>query len=145
KRMKELMQDIYDLFLDKALEGRVKAGKKMTREQLVKLAGGHIYTGRQAKENGLIDEVGTLEDAITEAARLGGLPAGKEPELLLLPKQKNPLEALLGSAFGTRTSGLKLDLKQVPGLAEQLRGVDTLLEMRRERVWLILPYRLEVK
>ncbi len=145
KRMKELMQDIYDLFLDKALEGRVKAGKKMTREQLVKLAGGHIYTGRQAKENGLIDEVGTLEDAIAEAARLGGLPAGKEPELLLLPKQKNPLEALLGSAMGARTSGLKLDLKQVPGLAEQLRGVDTLLEMRRERVWLILPYRLEVK
>jgi len=100
KRMTEMMQDIYDQFVDKAHEGRVKAGKKMTRDQLLKLAGGRIYTGRQAKELGIIDEVGTLEDAIAEAAKLGGLPADKDPELLLLPKAKNPLEAMLGSALG---------------------------------------------
>src|SRR5207248_8606359 len=44
--MKALMQDVYDQFLDKALAGRHRAGKKMTREQLVKLAGGRVWTGR---------------------------------------------------------------------------------------------------
>ncbi len=145
KRMTALMQDIYDQFVDKAHAGRVKAGKKMTRDELLKLAGGRIYTGRQAKALGLIDELGTLEDAIAEAARLGGLPTGKEPELLLLPKARNPLEALLGSALGAGTDGLKIDLKQVPQLARQLRGVDTLYALRKEPVWLVLPFRLEVK
>ena len=145
KRMTALMKDIYDLFVDKALEGRVKAGKKMTRDELLKLAGGRIYTGRQAKAVGLIDELGTLEDAIAEAAKLGGLPAGKEPELLLLPKSKNPLEEMLGSMLGAHTGGLKLDLKQVPHLGDKLAGVDALIGLRKEPVWMVLPFRLDVK
>jgi protease-4 len=145
KRMTELMQDIYDQFVDKALEGRVKAGQKMTRDELLKLAGGRIYTGRQAKELGIIDEVGTLEDAITEAAKQGGLPSGKEPELLLLPKAKNPLESMLGSLVGTQTGGLKLDLKQLQPLSNKLVGVDALIGLRKEPVWAVLPFRMEVK
>lgn len=142
---KALMQDTYDLFLDKALEGRVRAGKKMTREQLVELAGGRIYTGRQAKENGLIDEVGTLEEAILAAAKLGGMPADKEPELLMLPKSKNSLEALLGSAVGAQMGVDVQLLRKVPDLREKLKGVDLLIGLQKEPVWAILPFRLEVK
>jgi len=143
---KNLMQDIYDQFVDKALEGRLKAGKKMTRDQLLELAGGRIYTGRQAKEKGLIDEVGTLEDAIAYAAKLGGLPADKEPELLQLPKPKSSLDALLGSALGAQAPAVRIDLiDKVPGLKEKLRGADALLGLRKEAVWLIAPYRVEVK
>jgi protease-4 len=145
KRMKALMQDVYDQFVDKALQGRVKAGRKMTRDQLLKLAGGRIYTGRQAKEVGLVDELGTLEDAIAEAAKLGGLPAGKEPELLLLPKPKSSLESMLDSVLGAKAPALKLDLLQMPALRDKLRGVDALIELRREPVWLVLPFHLDVK
>jgi len=146
KRMTKLMRDIYDEFLDKALEGRQNAGQKMTREQLVELAGGRIYTGRQAKANGIIDEVGTLEDAIAYAAKLGGLPADKEPELLQLPKPKSSLDALLGSALGAQAPAVRIDLiDKVPGLKEKLRGADALLGLRKEAVWLIAPYRIEIK
>lgn len=144
-RFKALMQETYDQFLDKALEGRTAAGKKMSREELVKLAGGRIYTGRQAKANGLIDEVGTLEDAIVSAAKLAGLPADKEPELLMLPKAKNSLESLLGSAFGAQMGLDAKLLKAAPELATKLRGVDALLGLRNEPVWAILPFRLDVK
>src|SRR5262249_23330820 len=124
KRMTALMQDVYDLFLTKALDGRKAAGKKITREQLEKdLAGGRIWTGRQAKANGLIDELGTLEDAITEAAKAAGLPTDKEPELLMLPKSKGPLESLLDSVGGQK-DGLKLDLRKLPQVDGKLRGVD---------------------
>jgi protease-4 len=146
KRMTDLMKDVYDLFLTKALEGRKAAGKEITREKLEKdLAGGRIWTGRQAKGHGLIDELGTLEDAIAEAARQGGLPADKEPELLLLPKPRNPLESLLGSVGGLQTHGLKIDLRQIPQLSEKLRGVDALLALKSEPVWVVMPYQVEVK
>src|SRR5205085_10645617 len=69
-----LMKDIYDQFVDQALAGRQKAGKKMTREGLLKIAGGRIWTGRQAKENGLVDELGSLVDAVAAAKNVAGLP-----------------------------------------------------------------------
>jgi protease-4 len=145
KSMKALMVDVYDQFVDKALQGRHKAGKKMKREELLALAGGRIWTGRQAKENGLIDELGTLHDAIKAAAKMGGLPEDKEPELLLLPKSKGLLDALFGSQLDVSAKVLQPALKKMPELAGKLQGVDGLLQLRREPVWAVLPFRIEVK
>jgi protease-4 len=147
KAMTALMKDVYDQFLDKALEGRQKAGKKMTREELINLAGGRIWTGRQAKENGLIDELGTLEDAIAAARDLAKLPADKEPELLLLPKSKSFLDTLLEDMAGSRAPGLSAAaaLRQVPELQRKLRGLEGLIQLRGEPVWLMLPYRIDIE
>ncbi len=147
KAMTALMKDVYDQFLDKALEGRQKAGKTMTRAELVKLAGGRIWTGRQAKENGLIDELGTLEDAINAARALAKLPAGKEPELLILPKSKSFLDTLLDEKLGSRAPavGMRQVLREVPQLQRKLRGLEGMLQLRGEPVWLTLPYHLEIE
>src|SRR5262249_33323179 len=83
-----MMKDVYEQFLTKALAGRKKAGKSMTREDLEKLAGGRVWTGRQAKANGLIDELGTLEDAITAAKEMAGMAKSADPELMILPKPR---------------------------------------------------------
>ena len=48
----------------------------MEPDQVRRLADGRIYTGRQAKKLGLVDEMGTQEDAVSAAARLAGI-AGK--------------------------------------------------------------------
>jgi protease IV len=144
KTMKALMEDIYDQFVDKSLEGRIKAGKKMTRKELLDLAGGRIYTGRQAKVNGLIDELGTLNDAIADAAKLAGLPADKTPDLLLLPKSKGMFESLLGDR-DVSLSGLLPAGRLAPEMLGKLRGVDAMLQLKREPVWAILPFRIEVK
>jgi len=143
KAMTTLMQDIYDQFLDKALEGRKKAGKQMTREELVKLAGGRIWTGRQAKENGLIDELGTLQDAIAAARELAHLPADKEPELLQLPKSKGFLDSLFEEMGGTRAPQMRLVMPR--DLQRKLQGLNGLLQLRGEPVWLTLPYRIEIE
>ncbi len=147
KAMTALMKDIYDQFLDKALEGRKKAGRTMTREELVKLAGGRIWTGRQAKENGLIDELGTMGDAIEAARKLAKLPAGKEPELLLLPKSKNFLDSFLEEMGATQAPGLRVRsvLRELPELQRKLRGLDGLFQLRGEPVWLTLPYHIEIE
>lgn len=147
KTMTALMRDIYDQFLDKALEGRKKAGKKMTREELVNLAGGRIWTGRQAKENGLIDELGSLDDAIAAARKLTDLPADKEPELLLLPKSRGFLDTLIEDKLGGQVPAMQMRhlLRDVPELQRKLRSLDCLLQLRGEPVWMTLPYHIEME
>jgi protease-4 len=142
--MRDMMQDVYDQFLDKALSGRKHAGKKMTREQLLKLAGGHIWTGRQAKANGLIDELGTLDDAIAAAAKLGGLPADKEPDLLQLPKSRGFLESILEPNAVVPGVDVRA-LRAVPALTRKLQSAEGLLRLRKDMVWTVVPYHLELK
>jgi protease-4 len=146
KAITALMKDVYDQFLDKALEGRQKAGKKLTRDDLVKLAGGRIWTGRQAKDNGLIDELGGLGDAIAAARALTDLPADKEPELLLLPKSKGFLDSLLEDKLGSRAPALRMRslLREVPELHRKLRSLDGMFQLRSEPVWLTLPYQIDM-
>jgi protease-4 len=147
--MTALMQDVYDQFLDKALQGRKKAGKEMTREALVKIAGGRVWTGRQALDNGLVDAKGSLDDAVKEAAKLGKLPAGKEPELLILPKPKSFLDTFLEKGADASEERFSLAIlplmREFPELKRALRGAGGMLQLRGEPVWLTLPYRIEIK
>ncbi len=89
--MKRLMDDTYRQFVSKAAQGR-----KMTYEQLDKLAGGRVYTGRQAQKFGLVDELGTLADAITPPRIWPSSNPTRPTELLILPKAQGVLEALVG-------------------------------------------------
>src|SRR3954452_21102402 len=134
--MTRLMQDIYDQFLDKALAGRKKAGVTMDKEKLLTLAGGRVWTGRQAKANGLIDEIGTLDNAIAAAKSLAG-QEGKDLELLTLPRAKTFVEKIADSAAETKGPALKIDplagLADVPGLEAKLRAVRAILRLRGER------------
>lgn len=139
-----MMRDIYDQFLDKAIQGRVKAGRKMTRLELEKLAGGRVWTGRQAKANGLIDELGTLEDAIADAWARAKMPKETEPELLVLPKGRSFLDTLAESLGGASL----LELRKRPAFREvneRLGGVEAMFNLKAEPVWLLPPYSLKVK
>src|SRR5439155_172252 len=73
KAMTGIIEDIYDQFIAKAVQGRQKAGVKIDKEQMLKVASGRVWTGRQAKERGLVDELGTLDDAIAGVKTLAGL------------------------------------------------------------------------
>lgn len=60
----ESIEHIYDVFLQ-----RVATGRKMSKEEVNEIAQGRIWTGVMAKENGLVDELGGLNDAINYAAK----------------------------------------------------------------------------
>ena len=62
------IQDVYRTF-----KSRVAASRKMSMEKVEELAQGRIYTGLQAKENGLVDEIGSLTDSIQYAKKIAGL------------------------------------------------------------------------
>ena len=65
--------DTYGQFVDAIVEGR-----SLDREAILKLADGRIFTGRQAKSFGLVDLLGTYEDAISVAGEMSGL--GRKPD-----------------------------------------------------------------
>lgn len=145
KVVREMMQDVYDMFLDKSLAGRHRAGVNMTREQLVTLAGGRVHTGRQAKANGLIDELGTLDDAIAAAKKMAGVE-GKEMEILTLPRPRSFFEKFADGGADARAPGVAVELlKGLGPIPQQLRHAETMLRLQKDRVWLMQPVAVEIK
>jgi protease-4 len=76
---KGIIDEIYGGFVELVAQAR-----DLPVEQVRELADGSVYTGRQALELGLVDGVGTLDDAIAKAAELGGI-AGKPQVIELRP------------------------------------------------------------
>jgi protease-4 len=82
-------EQIYETFTGKAAEGR-----KMTRDDIKKIASGRVWTGRQAKDNGLVDVLGGFPDAIKIAAGAAGV--GDDYKLKYYPHQKTFFEKIVG-------------------------------------------------
>jgi protease-4 len=64
----------------------VAAGRSLNREDVLRIADGRIFTGEQAKGLGLVDVLGNLEDAISDAGKLGKISG--EPKVVTSPKKK---------------------------------------------------------
>jgi ClpP class serine protease len=96
KKEQELVDDLYQQFLEAVAEGR-----KMTMDQVKTLATGEVFTGRRAKELGLIDETGDLERAIDIASELSGAP--RKP-VWVHPKRglRDVIQGLTGRRHGGR-------------------------------------------
>ncbi|MBP1601169.1 MAG: signal peptide peptidase [Acidobacteria bacterium] len=75
----------------------VATSRKMPDDTVRKLADGRVYTGEEAKRLGLIDELGTLQDAIQAAAKMSGIEG--EPKIVTPAKRKlSLLDFLLGES-----------------------------------------------
>jgi protease-4 len=144
--MQKMLDEIYGQFTRKAAEGR-----KMEYSKLEKLARGRVYTGAMALKLNLVDELGTLDDAVQYAAKLGGLPAGEKVERWLLPPPVSPLEAIFGSMDGDAESSLSLNraisksLRQFsPELGEVLENAWLINLLAREPRLTLMPFHIRV-
>lgn len=72
KEEREILQGVMDNVHEQFMKA-VAEGRKINIEEVRKIADGRIFTGEQAKSHGLVDELGTLEDAIKTAAALAGI------------------------------------------------------------------------
>jgi protease IV len=87
------VKQFYDTFID-----RVSRGRKMTPDEVDAVARGKVWTGEQARDRKLVDRLGGLREAITEAERLGGLARGAP--LVELPEQPRDLFSTVLSLAG---------------------------------------------
>ena len=89
-----LIDDAYDQFLQVVIEGR-----NLRKSKAEKIAQGQVFTGRQAKNLGLIDEIGNFQDAVRLAGKLAGIPG--EPKVIELPKPFPRILGIFSSHFMT--------------------------------------------
>lgn len=137
----EMMEDIYRQFTTKAAEGR-----KMPVETLRELAGGRVYTGTQAKDNGLIDELGTLHDAIAQAKQLAGLEKDADVRIEVLPEPTNFFESLFGDLSKEEEVRLSQRLESMaPELAEIARQAYRLRAVFDGPAALVMPFQLDIR
>lgn len=100
ERLAEKIEQFYALFLQ-----RVSDGRDMSKQEVDAVARGRVWTGRQAKEHGLVDGLGGLRQALAKARVLAGLR--DDVPIVELPERKT---SLLGKMLG------------VEGIREELRG-----------------------
>lgn len=91
--MQNMVENVYATFVNHVAEGR-----GLSFEQVDEVGQGRVWTGENALEIGLVDVLGDLNDAIKIAEEMSGL---EHYRLVKLPKQKDPIEELLGG-FSTK-------------------------------------------
>lgn len=94
-----VIDDVHGQFVD-----AVSLGRKMKREDVWKLADGSVYTGRQAKQMGLVDELGDLEDAIRLAGKLGHIQG--EPKVITEEKKYSIWDIIKGKDVSNLFKGV---------------------------------------
>ena len=95
--MQKSVESIYDKFTS-----LVAAGRNKTVEEVDNIAQGRVWTGAEALEIGLVDQIGTLEDAITYAATsIEGVTGIQDVKVEAFPKPLTTIELLLESLNGT--------------------------------------------
>ncbi len=118
--LQEFTDETYDRFI-----GHVSQNRGMPKERVAELAEGRVYMGQQAKELGLVDELGGLETAVEIAAELAGLEEGTYTTRAL-PRPKGFLDRLTRSLEAravnawTRMTRTELERKMMSDL-ETLR------------------------
>ncbi len=128
-----LLQDTYRQFVRKAAEGR-----KMTVQEMGRVAQGRVWSGRMAKEKGLVDNLGTLQDAIAAAKKAAGLKKDEEVELMILPRPKTIFETLFGDPSDDLESAM-------PEVIKTLRRTKLYRRLLAEPTLMWMPYEVELK
>ena len=141
EKINRLMQEVYDQF-----KARIESTRgDRLKGDLEEMAGGRVYTGQQALELGLSDELGDLDDAIKYAGRQVGL---RDPEVYTLPKPRD-FAQILAQLFGEEmddayeisigqppaTSALTTLLSASKPLTRLLPLIGTLAPELSQRTW----------
>jgi protease-4 len=126
KLLKEQILWTYDKFLSKAAEGR-----DLSREEIDRVGRGRVWTGRQAMEIGLVDELGGLDRALELAKELAGIPSEESVTLVIWPKKT--------TLFGTLSG--RLDIQSSTSPSSDLNGLLRTLEiLQKENPWAVMPF-----
>ncbi|MFV0387715.1 MAG: signal peptide peptidase SppA [Pyrinomonadaceae bacterium] len=127
---------------------KVAKGRNMDVEKVNSLGQGHVWTGTQAKENGLVDEIGGIDVAIKEAMKLAKIPESNQVKLVLFPPPVSLFEAYFGSSHAASqmdAAEAKIIKNIPPQIRNSLRRAAMFERMKNGETMLMMPFELEVK
>lgn len=152
-RMQEMVDETYRQFKD-----RVAAGRGLTEAQVDAIAGGRVWSGQRALDVGLVDQLGGLQDAITDARERAGIPERRKVGLVSFSARGAALETLAPSlrtgqdVLTTRILARPVldaigdDLaavRRVGSLLDPLEATMLFSMYPSERTWLLVPELLD--
>ncbi|MEE9179834.1 MAG: signal peptide peptidase SppA, partial [Vicinamibacteria bacterium] len=127
-------------FYEKLFLPRVAEGRRLELEQVDEVARGRVWTGRQGKERGLIDELGDLEAAIQLARERAGIAPEKKVRVVTYAKRPRLRELLpIGLPWGTWGSAGSFSGGPLPAL------VDLLGTLASEEALFLMPWILRIR
>ena len=94
------LESFYGQFVEKAAQSR-----HMTAEKLNSIAQGRVWTGRQAKELGLVDDLGGLDRAVAVAKQRAKIPADSDVQIVVYPPRRNVYELIAQSLRAEHRAG----------------------------------------
>ncbi|HEX4770135.1 MAG TPA: signal peptide peptidase SppA [Bryobacteraceae bacterium] len=134
QKLHESLLETYNSFVSK-----VAAARRKTFDQIQPLAQGHVWMGAQARQNGLVDELGGFNRSIALIRQKAHLPPNGDTNLVMYPPKRSIWEMLANvsdDSLADAASETKLR-KLVPGIPSRL--------LLRGGVLRMLPYRLTVQ
>jgi protease-4 len=112
KKLQEELKTFYDQFVAK-----VAVSRKMSVVRVEELARGRVWTGQQARANGLVDALGGLDQAIALAKKGAGIAADTEVEVVNYPPRKTLFDLLAERLSGSNSErDLPVDLRMMAAL-----------------------------
>ena len=145
-KFEEFLKNTYQDFITKVGKGRGKDASYIDT-----IGQGRVWTGRQGKENGLVDEYGGMDKAIEVAKQLAKLPSDKGVQRVIMPKPPTLLEQLLGNADEASDTSAEAKqqaavLSQLPqDIRESFRFAQLLDKARDGEPIYLMPFRLRIK
>ncbi|MCC3433176.1 MULTISPECIES: signal peptide peptidase SppA [unclassified Microcoleus] len=137
--IQRIVDRIYDLFITKVADSR-----KLPKNKVQEIAQGRVWSGTAAKQLGLVDEIGGLEDAVREAAKQAKL--GDDWQLEEYPKRRSLEEQILERISGVRV--VKPATKLDPLSAEVKKMQDELAVIKSmndpQGIYVRLPFDLRI-
>lgn len=130
----ESTEQVYEVFVN-----HVAKNRKKSYEQIDALGGGRVYTGMEAKRNGLVDELGTLQDAINYAAKQANI---KDYQIKSYPQKKNDFETLLKEMNLSTEVKNQIRNSMDPALLKAYIRIDQLRKLKGVQV--LWPYEMEL-
>jgi protease-4 len=136
----------YDEFVPKVAKGRGR-----DPEYIDSIGQGRVWTGAQARDKGLVDEIGGLDKAIEIAKQLAGIPADKGIKRVVLPYPRGFFDNLFGGDDDDASENIKLQQQRAAfeALPEDVRRTlqyATLLDrMKRGEAMAMMPFDLRIK
>jgi len=128
------VEDGYETFTSKAAQGR-----NMSIEDLKKVASGRVWTGIQAKENGLVDVLGGFNDAVLLAAKAAGVE--DDYSISFYPKLLSPFQEMMSKLMGDQQS--KFMKNEFGILADEVEKIKHLQDMTG--IQARMPFEIEIE
>jgi protease-4 len=137
--IQRIVDRIYDRFITKVADSR-----KLSKNKVQEIAQGRVWSGTAAKQLGLVDEIGGLEDAVREAAKQAKL--GDDWQLEEYPKRRSFEERILARLSGVRVfkPAAKLDplSAEVKKMQEELAVIKSMNDP--QGIYVRLPFNLRI-